>query len=263
MLMGKGGTGKTTLAAAIAVALAQRGLPVHLTTSDPAAHLSETLDGSLPELTVSRIDPQAETERYRRQVLATKGAQLDEAGRALLEEDLRSPCTEEIAVFQAFSRVIREAGRKFVVMDTAPTGHTLLLLDATGAYHREVARQMGGTGMNFTTPMMQLQDPKRTKVLIATLAETTPVLEAASLQADLRRAGIEPWAWVVNASVAVADTRSPLLRRRAIAELREIDAVATRHAVRLAVVPLLQTEPVGVERLLELAGETRKFTEGV
>ncbi|MBS0544071.1 MAG: arsenical pump-driving ATPase, partial [Proteobacteria bacterium] len=202
MLMGKGGTGKTTLAAAIAVGLAQRGLPVHLTTSDPAAHLAETLDGSLPGLSVSRIDPQAETERYRQHVLATKGAALDDAGRALLEEDLRSPCTEEIAVFQAFSRIIREAGRKFVVMDTAPTGHTLLLLDATGAYHREVARQMGSTGMNFTTPMMQLQDPKRTKVLIATLAETTPVLEAASLQADLRRAGIEPWAWVVNASVA-------------------------------------------------------------
>ena len=263
MLMGKGGTGKTTLAVAIAVGLAQRGLPVHLTTSDPAAHLAGTLDGSLPGLSVSRIDPQAETERYRRQVLATKGGALDDAGRALLEEDLRSPCTEEIAVFQAFSRIIREAGRKFVVMDTAPTGHTLLLLDATGAYHREVARQMGGTGMNFTTPMMQLQDPKRTKVLIATLAETTPVLEAASLQADLRRAGIEPWAWVVNASVAAADTRSSLLRRRAIAELREIDAVATRHAARVAVVPLLQTEPVGVGRLLELAGETRNITEGV
>ena len=125
-------------------------------------------------------------------------------GRAVLEEDLRSPCTEEIAVFQAFSRVIREAGRKFVVMDTAPTGHTLLLLDATGAYHRDIVRQMGSTGVHFTTPMMQLQDPKQTKVLLVTLAETTPVLEAANLQADLRRAGIEPWAWIVNNSVAAA-----------------------------------------------------------
>jgi len=156
MLMGKGGVGKTTLAAAIAVELAYRGLPVHLTTSDPAAHLSETLAASLDNLTVSRIDPRAETERYRQHVLQTKGAQLDAEGRALLEEDLRSPCTEEIAVFQAFSRIIREAGKKFVVMDTAPTGHTLLLLDATGAYHREVTRQMGKTGMRFTTPMMQL-----------------------------------------------------------------------------------------------------------
>ncbi len=146
MLMGKGGVGKTTLAAAIAVELAHRGLPVHLTTSDPAAHLTETLSGSLDNLTVSRIDPHAETERYRQHVLDTKGAQLDAQGRALLEEDLRSPCTEEIAVFQAFSRIIREAGRKFVVMDTAPTGHTLLLLDATGAYHREITRQMGKNG---------------------------------------------------------------------------------------------------------------------
>jgi arsenite-transporting ATPase len=101
MLMGKGGVGKTTLAAAVAAALAHRGLPVHLTTSDPAAHLLETLHGSLANLTVSRIDPHAETERYRAHVLAAKGDKLDAEGRALLEEDLRSPCTEEIAVFQA------------------------------------------------------------------------------------------------------------------------------------------------------------------
>ncbi len=253
MLMGKGGVGKTTLAAAVAVELARRGLPVHLTTSDPAAHLAETLHGSMSNLTVSRIDPHAETERYRREVLAAKGAKLDAQGRALLEEDLRSPCTEEIAVFQAFSRVIRAAGQKFVVMDTAPTGHTLLLLDATGAYHREVARQVGA-GAHFTTPMMQLQDPKRTKVLLVTLAETTPVLETANLQADLRRAGIEPWAWVINNSVAAAQPRSPLLRQRARNELREVEAVASRYARRYAVVPLLRDEPIGVHRLLELAG---------
>jgi arsenite-transporting ATPase len=252
MLMGKGGVGKTTLAAAVAVELAHRGLPVHLTTSDPAAHLTETLGGALAHLTVSRIDPQAETEHYRAHVLATKGAQLDDAGRALLEEDLRSPCTEEIAVFQAFSRIIRDAGRKFVVMDTAPTGHTLLLLDATGAYHREIARQMGGKGMHFTTPMMQLQDPKQTKVLLVTLAEATPVMEAANLQADLRRAGIAPWAWVVNNSVAKADPASALLRRRARNELAQIDAVATQHALRHAVVGLQRQEPVGLERLLAL-----------
>ena len=179
--MGKGGVGKTTLAAAVAVELAHRGLPVHLTTSDPAAHLSETLNGSLDNLTVSRIDPHAETERYRQHVLDTKGAKLDAQGRALLEEDLRSPCTEEIAVFQAFSRIIREAGKKFVVMDTAPTGHTLLLLDATGAYHREITRQMADKSLHVTTPMMRLQDEKQTKILLVTLAETTPVLEAAGL----------------------------------------------------------------------------------
>lgn len=253
MLMGKGGVGKTTLAAAVAVELARRGLPVHLTTSDPAAHLSETLSGALENLTMSRIDPHAETERYRQHVLETKGAQLDAQGRALLEEDLLSPCTEEIAVFQAFSRIIREAGKKFVIMDTAPTGHTLLLLDATGAYHREVSRQMVGSDVHFLTPMMQLQDPKQTKVLLVTLAETTPVLEAADLQADLRRAGIEPWAWVINNSVAAATVHSPLLRQRAANELHEIEAVATLHAHRYAVVPLLKEEPVGVERLLELS----------
>ena len=250
MLMGKGGVGKTTLAAAVAAELARRGLPVHLTTSDPAAHLSDTLAGSLPGLTVSRIDPVAETARYRQHVLDSKGAGLDAEARALLEEDLRSPCTEEIAVFQAFSRIIREAGRQFVVMDTAPTGHTLLLLDATGAYHREVARQMGDA--RYTTPMMLLQDPKRTKALIVTLAETTPVLEAAALQADLRRAGIEPWAWLINQSVAAAMPSSALLQQRARHELTELAHIAERHAGRLALIPLLAEEPVGPTRLYAL-----------
>lgn len=252
MLMGKGGVGKTTLAAAIAVDLARRGLPVHLTTSDPAAHLTETLAGAVAHLDVSRIDPQAETENYRQHVLETKGAKLDAAGRALLEEDLRSPCTEEIAVFQAFSRIIREAGKKFVVMDTAPTGHTLLLLDATGAYHREVSRQMTDSNVHFLTPMMQLQDQQQTKVLLVTLAETTPVLEAANLQNDLRRAEIEPWAWIINNSIAATDTQSALLRQRAFNEAGEIEAVAQQHARRYAVVPVLKDEPVGADRLLKL-----------
>jgi arsenite/tail-anchored protein-transporting ATPase len=252
MVMGKGGVGKTTLAAAIAVELAHRGHPVHLTTTDPAAHLTQTLHDAVDGLNVTRIDPAMETARYRAQVMATKGKDLDAQGRALLEEDLRSPCTEEIAVFQAFSRIIREAGDKFVVMDTAPTGHTLLLLDATGAYHRDIVRQFGESGRNFKTPMMQLQDPRRTKVLIVTLAETTPVLEAAGLQYDLRRAGIEPWAWVINGSLAMAQPSSPLLRLRAHAELPQIDAVRTQHAERFAVIPLLAEEPVGAERLQAL-----------
>jgi len=252
MFMGKGGVGKTTLAAAVAVELAHRGFPTHLTTTDPAAHLTGTLRGTLENLIVSRIDPEEETERYRQQVLETKGAQLDAEGFALLEEELRSPCTEEIAVFQAFSRIIREANKKFVVIDTAPTGHTLLLLDATGAYHREVSRQAGDTGLHDLTPMMQLQDPKQTKVLIVTLAETTPVLEAVNLQEDLRRAGIEPWAWIINNSVAAANPGSPLLKQRAQNEVSEIDAVAHHHATRYAAVPLLKEEPTGRERLRQL-----------
>lgn len=253
MLMGKGGVGKTTMAAAIAVRLAEMGFDVHLTTSDPAAHLSTTFNGSLNNLQVSRIDPHDETERYRQHVLETKGRDLDEAGKHLLEEDLRSPCTEEIAVFQAFSRVIREAGKRFVVMDTAPTGHTLLLLDATGAYHREIAKKMGDKG-HFSTPMMQLQDPERTKVLLVTLPETTPVLEAANLQADLERAGIHPWGWIINNSLSIAETRSPLLRQRAQQELPQIEAVKNQHATRVALVPVLAAEPTGIDKLKQLAG---------
>ena len=250
MVLGKGGVGKTTIAAAIAVELASRGHPVHLTTTDPAAHLSMTVESDIPSLTVSRIDPHDERERYRRHVMASQGGSLDDAGRALLEEDLRSPCTEEIAVFQAFSRVIQESRQSFVVVDTAPTGHTLLLIDATGAYHRDVVRHMN-PDLHVVTPMMRLQDPAQTKMVIVTLPETTPVLEAEALQADLRRAGIEPWAWVVNASLAAAHPTDPLLVARAAAEEPHIDRVESKNP-RMAVIPWLTEEPIGSRRLLEL-----------
>lgn len=251
MLMGKGGVGKTTMAAAIAVALASKGFPVHLSTSDPAAHLNKTLGKDVEGLTVSKIDPHAETERYRKHIMEEKGSKLDEHGRALLEEDLRSPCTEEIAIFQAFSRIIKEAEAKFIVMDTAPTGHTLLLLDATGAYHREVSRKLDSEGSHVLTPLMRLQDPKQTKVILVTLAETTPVLEAKSLQADLERSGIKPWAWIVNNSILLAGPKSGILKKRARNEIIEIKKVMD-VAPRYALVPLMKTEPIGQEKLLEL-----------
>jgi len=251
LCMGKGGVGKTTIAAAIAAALAGRGHQVHLTTTDPAGDLTHTVDDNLGNLQVSRIDPAEETRRYREHVLATKGAALDAQGRAMLAEDLRSPCTEEVAVFQAFSRVIGESRRKFVVVDTAPSGHTLLLLDATGSYHREVARQLGDA--HFVTPLMRLQNPQETKVIIVTLAETTPVLEAAGLQAELQRADIHPWAWVINNSLAAANPSSALLRKRAAAELPLIDKVRTELAERTALVPMLAAEPLAVPDLAALA----------
>jgi len=253
MCMGKGGVGKTTIASAIAARLAELGHDVHLTTTDPAGHLESTMgDGSeLPSLSMSRIDPQRAVKEYRERVMATKGKSLDDAGRALLAEDLMSPCTEEVAVFQQFSRLVNQARRTFVVMDTAPTGHTLLLMDAAGSYHREIERNQP-TGVQYTTPMMRLQDPGYTKILLVTLPETTPVLEASVLADDLNRAGIQPWGWVVNQSLSAAATTSPLLRHRASQEQGPLDAVRAR-AHRLAVVPLLHAEPTGPKRLAKLA----------
>ncbi len=247
LCMGKGGVGKTTIAAAIAVELAHRGHPVHLTTTDPAAHLEETLHGSVAGLRVSRIDPTEATREYRARVMATKGKNLDESGRRNLAEDLLSPCTEEVAVFQQFSKAVHESRREFVVIDTAPTGHTLLLLDAAGSYHRDVVRQMGDA-MPYTTPLMRLQDPTQTKILLITLAEPTPVTEAEVLQQDLERAGIQPWAWVINNSLLAARPESPFLQVRAE---NEVDQVARVESLsdRVAIVPLMSEEPVGVERL--------------
>jgi len=250
MCLGKGGVGKTTIAAAIAVALAHRGHDVHLTTTDPAAHLTGTLNGSIPGLQVSRIDPVEATRAYREHVMATKGKNLDDAGRATLAEDLRSPCTEEVAVFQQFSEAVRESRRKFVVIDTAPTGHTLLLLDAAGSYHRQIARQMGDS-MPFETPLMHLQDPAETKVILVTLAEPTPVTEAQGLQEDLQRTGINPWAWVINSSIAAAHPETVFLRHRAAGEIEHVGRVQSL-AARVAIVPMLEDEPVGEYRLAAL-----------
>lgn len=253
LVMGKGGVGKTTLAAAVAVALAKRGLQVQLTTTDPAAHVAQTVAGSVPGLEVSRIDPQAETRAYVQKVIESRRPHLDAEGLALLEEDLRSPCTEEVAVFHAFSRVVASARRGLVVLDTAPTGHSLLLLDATGAYHRQVFRDFKGEGGKLITPLMRLKDPHFTRVLLVTLAETTPVSEAAALQADLRRAGIEPFAWVINSSLVGTQTHDPLLLQRSQLERTQITRVQHLHAQRVAVVPWQVQPPVGPERLMALS----------
>ncbi|MDP1655889.1 MAG: arsenical pump-driving ATPase [Hylemonella sp.] len=254
MVMGKGGVGKTTIAAALAVGLVQRGHSVHLTTTDPAAHVASALNGSLPNLKVGRIDPKAETEAYIAKIMATQGRELDEQGKALLLEDLQSPCTEEVAVFHAFSRVVNEARSAFVVLDTAPTGHSLLLMDATGAYHRQMTRQFEGTANanHIITPLMRLQDAEMTRVILVTLPEVTPVSQASALQDDLRRAKIEPWAWVINKSVAATGTTDPLLQARLVGELRQTERIAKGLARRTFVLPWLPEPPVGVQALAAL-----------
>ena len=236
MTMGKGGVGKTTLAARLARELAARGHAVHLTTTDPAGHIVGLVGGDVPGLRVSRIDPVAETLSYTEESLATAGRDLDPAGRALLEEDLRSPCTEEIAVFRAFARAVAEGEDTFVVIDTAPTGHTVLLLDATEAYHRQVEKTRGELPQAIRSLLPRLRDPAYTRAVIVTLPEATPVHEALALRDDLVRAGIQPFAWVVNQSLAPVAVTDPVLRARRRQEARYIEEVAAA-APFFAVVP--------------------------
>jgi arsenite/tail-anchored protein-transporting ATPase len=254
MVMGKGGVGKTTIAAALAVGLVERGNTVHLSTTDPAAHLAVTVAGELPGLRVDRIDPKVETERYVEKIMAARAPHLDEQGQALLREDLRSPCTEEVAVFHAFSRIVNEARSAFVVLDTAPTGHTLLLMDATGAYHRQMMREFEtGAAGRAVTPLMRLQNPAYTRILVVTLPEVTPVSQAAALQEDLRRARIEPYAWVVNKSILAAGTHDPLLAARLDGERKQMERVDADLAARVFVVPWLIRPPIGLTELAQLA----------
>jgi arsenite-transporting ATPase len=260
MAMGKGGVGKTTVAAALAVLLARRGHAVHLSTTDPAAHVAATLAGQVAGLTVSRIDPAAETAAYTAEVLAHQGAQMDAASRDLLAEDLRSPCTEEIAVFRAFAREVGRGTDGFVVLDTAPTGHTLLLLDASEAYNRELQRQSRSDVQPESVMRLleRLRDPAFTRILLVTLPEATPVHEAAALQADLRRAQIEPFAWVINQSLLGCGSCDPLLQRREQAEHRYLTEVVAQHATRTAWLPWQPEEPTGPDALARLTTSKMK-----
>lgn len=250
LAMGKGGVGKTTVAAAIAVAIAQRGYEVHLSTTDPAAHIAAALnDESLPNLSVSRIDPEVETAKYSAEVLGKAGKNLDQQGKALLEEDLRSPCTAEIAVFRAFADAVAAGTNKFVVLDTAPTGHTVLLLDSALAYHREVTRQAHEMPEAVENLLPRLRDPHFTRVLIVTLPEATPVHEAAALQRDLRRAEIEPYAWVINQVLSPLPLTDPLLKQRQSHEQKYLREVKEVHATRVAIVPWQIEPPTGLRKL--------------
>ncbi|GGE81331.1 arsenical pump-driving ATPase [Priestia taiwanensis] len=250
--MGKGGVGKTTIASTIAVGLAEKGHRVHLTTTDPAAHIDYVLHDEQRNITISRIDPKVEVENYRKEVIEQAQEMVDEEGLEYLEEDLRSPCTEEIAVFRALADIVERANDEIVVIDTAPTGHTLLLLDATQTYHKEIARSSGEVPQSVKNLLPRLRNPEETSVVIVTLAEATPVHEASRLQEDLKRADINPKWWVINQSFYATDTSDPVLKGRAQSEVKWIEAVQRESDSNCVIIPWQPEDILGYEKLKAL-----------
>ncbi|MEK4936743.1 arsenical pump-driving ATPase [Bacillus pseudomycoides] len=250
--MGKGGVGKTTVASAIAVGLAEKGHHVHLTTTDPAAHIDYVMHGEQGNITISRIDPKVEVENYRKEIIEQAKGTVDEEGLAYLEEDLRSPCTEEIAVFRALADIVERANDEIVVIDTAPTGHTLLLLDAAQTYHKEIARSTGEVPQSVKNLLPRLRNPEETSVVIVTLAEATPVHEASRLQEDLKRADITPKWWVINQSFYATHTSDFVLRGRAQSEIQWIQDVQKESQNNCVIIPWQSEDIVGYEKLKEL-----------
>ena len=230
MAMGKGGVGKTFIATELAKYLAQKGHDVLLATTDPAAHLDFSLGDTIECLQVARIDPREETRKYTDKIMLEVGKKLDEEGRNLLAEDLRSPCTEEIAVFQAFAKLVDQGKDHFIVLDTAPTGHTLLLLDAAQAYHREVERMTQQIPEPVQKLLPRMRDQDYTQILIITLPEMTPVHEAGQLERDLERAGISSYAWIINQSLAPLDITDPFLAAKRQEEFQYISQVMNQYS---------------------------------
>lgn len=248
--MGKGGVGKTTLAAAIALGLAERGVKVHLTTTDPADHLKFVVEEG-HGIRVSKIDEKEELRKYSEAVLEKARETMSEADISYVEEDLRSPCTQEIAVFRAFAQIVDQADDEIVVIDTAPTGHTLLLLDATQSYHKEIQRSQGDIPQSVKNLLPRLRDEKETEVVIVTLPEATPVYEAMRLQEDLKRAGIRNKWWVINSSLFMTNTQSPLLKTKSQNEILWINKVDGISEGNFAVIPW-KGEEIRGEKLVEL-----------
>ncbi|MGM9966098.1 MAG: arsenical pump-driving ATPase [Rummeliibacillus sp.] len=254
--MGKGGVGKTTVATLIALGLAEKGEHVHLTTTDPAAHIKWVLGDNKPStLTISNIDPNTVLTSYKKEVLQKASESMDEEGLAFVREDLESPCTEEIAVFRAFAEVIESHPDEIIVIDTAPTGHTLLLLDSTESYHKEISRTSGEVPIAIQHLLPTLRDKDKTSILITTLPEATPVYEAARLQNDIKRAGLNVSHWIVNQSFHHIKTEHPLLAQKAKHERKWLEKINTLSNNHTVLIPWSLKEPTGLDGLHTLLEE--------
>ena len=259
---GKGGVGKTSMSCVVASALADHGKRVLLISTDPASNLDEVLETRLsghptpvagaPGLWAMNIDPIQAAAEYRDRIVGPYRGVLPDDAVQSMEEQLSGACTVEIAVFQAFARAVSQGKDRFMVLDTAPTGHTLLLLDATDSYHREVAKNSEGVDQAVKDLLPHLRDPEFTKILLITLPEATPVHEAERLHEDLMRAQIQPFAWVINQSFALSGTRDALLAARGIHELKYIDEVVSKNGDRVVIAPWLANETIGAEHLRAL-----------
>lgn len=230
--MGKGGVGKTTIATRIALGLKALGDDVLLTTTDPANHLNTQMADHYG-IETAVIDEKKVLEAYKDEVRA-KAREAGVTDFSYIEEDLRSPCTQEIAVFRRFAEIVMQADDKTVVIDTAPTGHALLLLDSTQSYDRQIAHSEGDAPEAVQRLLPRLRDDILSDFVIVTLPEPTPVLESKRLRDDLERAGIHQQWWVINQCLILNHSTDSFLRAKANSEVKwieEVRRIADSHLV--------------------------------
>ena len=273
---GKGGVGKTVASCVTAVWLAQQGYKTLLLTTDPAAHLGDVLDTPVgdeiaavagqPDLWAVKIDPKTAAETYKARILedARKRGR-PESAIAVMEEELNSPCTEEMAAFDKFIEYASQPDWQAVVFDTAPTGHTLRLLELPIDWSKQIDVKVFASvdasaaddvaKKRFAQVIDMMRDQEQSTFAFVMYPEATPILEAWRAARELETVGIRPSLVVANFVIPPERASTPFVRARRAMQEKYLAEIGERFGLPLVQIPLLPREVKGVAMLSRLAAQ--------
>jgi len=267
---GKGGVGKTSISCVAAVYIANKGFKTLIVTTDPAAHLGEVFGvrvGSEParimdNLFAVMIDQEQAFKEYKERTLSEARGKYSEDMVAAMEEELNSPCTEEMAAFDKFVRFIEGKEYDVVVFDTAPTGHTLRLLDLPFDYAKQVELMVSTcdsasvkreTQNRFREIISLLRDRDRAVFTFVLYPESTPIMESYRAMQDLKEAGIETQLVVANLVLPEEVCVNDFFRNRRRMQMKYLQVINEKFGLPVLRFPMMQDEIRGLERLKQAA----------